>query len=138
MARALLIVDIQRDYFPDGAYPLVGAIEAAAVASDVLAGFRDRGEPVVHVQHAWDAPDAPFLKAGTTGAEIRPEVAPVDTETVLSKAEPNSFLGTGLQDVLQSQGIDHLMVIGMMSSMCVDATVRAALDLGYQVSVVPD
>lgn len=137
MARGLLIIDIQRDYFPDGAYPLVGAVDAARAAHDVLAGFRDRGEPIVHMQHVWDAPDAPFLGKGTVGGEIHPDVAPAGDELVLTKAEPNSFLGTGLQERLQALEIDDLIVIGMMSSMCVDATARAALDLGYPVSVVP-
>jgi nicotinamidase-related amidase len=131
MARALLIIDIQNDYFPGGAFPLVEPEAAAANAARVLAGFRAGGEPVVHLQHVSAEPDAPFFVAGTEGTEIHPSVAPAE-------GEPNGFLGTGLQDTLRSRDVDRLVVAGMMSSMCVDATVRAAADLGFTVEVVHD
>jgi nicotinamidase-related amidase len=138
MSRGLLIIDIQRDYFPGGAYPLVAPEAAAAAARRVLDAFRAGGEPIVHLQHVWDAEDAAFMKPGTDGVEIHPDVAPADGEPVIEKAEPNGFLGTGLEDELRGRGIDELVVAGMMSSMCVDATVRAAADLGFSVTVVHD
>ncbi|GAA2452393.1 cysteine hydrolase family protein [Agromyces soli] len=145
MTRTLLIIDIQQDYFPGGRHPLVGPEAAAERAAEVLAAWRERGEPVVHIQHVWDAPDAAFFQPGTPGVEIHPSVAPRDGETLLTKALPNAFLGTGLERVLREQhaataaeGAPQLVVMGMMSSMCVDATVRAAADLGFQVTVVHD
>ena len=138
MARGLLIVDIQRDYFPGGAHPLVEPEAAAEAAQRVLEAFRSGGEPIVHVQHVWDSPDATFMRPGTDGVEIHPAVAPADGEPVIEKAAPNSFVGTGLEDELRSRGIDELVVAGMMSSMCVDATVRAAVDLGFGATVVHD
>jgi nicotinamidase-related amidase len=138
MARGLLIIDIQRDYFPGGANPLVGPEAAAATAARVLAAFRAGGEPIVHLQHVWDAPDATFMRPGTEGVEIHPQVAPADGELVLTKAEPNGFVGTALADELRIRGIDELVVAGMMTSMCVDATVRAAVDLGFTATVVHD
>jgi nicotinamidase-related amidase len=138
MSRALLIIDIQRDYFPGGAYPLVGPEPAAAAAGRVLETFRAGGEPVLHLQHVWDAEDATFMRPGTEGVEIHPSVAPAAGEPVLPKGEPNGFLGTPLERELRERGIDELVVAGMMSSMCVDATVRAAADLGFSVTVVHD
>jgi nicotinamidase-related amidase len=70
--------------------------------------------------------------------EIHASVTPVEGEDVITKAYPNSFRETSLEETLKSQGVDHLVVAGMMTSMCVDATVRAANDLGYQVTVVAD
>lgn len=64
MARALVIVDIQNDYFPGGRCELVGPEQAAERASAVLAGFRERGEPVFHVQHLWEGDDAEYLSRG--------------------------------------------------------------------------
>jgi nicotinamidase-related amidase len=136
--RGLLIIDIQRDYFPGGAYPLVEPEAAANAARDALAAFRAGGEPVVHMQHIWDAPDAPFFKKGTAGTEIHPLVAPAEGETVITKDEANSFLGTNLEEHLRGAGIDELVVAGMMSSMCVDATVRAGADLGFGMTVIHD
>jgi nicotinamidase-related amidase len=138
MSRALVIVDIQNDYFPGGAHPLVGPEAAAAAARKVLDASRDRGEAVVHVQHVWDAADASFMRPGTEGVEIHESVAPHEGEPVVQKAHPNAFLDTTLEQELRSRGIDQLVVCGMMTSMCVDATVRAAVDLGFETTVVHD
>jgi nicotinamidase-related amidase len=137
-SRTLLIVDIQRDYFPGGAYPLVEPEAAAASARRVLDAFREAGDPVIHIRHVWDAPDAEFMRPGTPGIEIHPDVSPQDGEPVLEKSNPNAFLDTELEETLGERGAKELVVAGMMSSMCVDATVRAAADLGYSVAVVYD
>ncbi|MGZ4167042.1 MAG: cysteine hydrolase family protein [Solirubrobacteraceae bacterium] len=138
MARGLLIIDIQRDYFPGGAYPLVDPEAAAETARRLLDAFRATGEPIIHLKHIWDAPDAAFMRPGTEGAEIHPLVAPADGELVIDKEQPNGFIGTGLADALSARGVDALVVTGMMSSMCVDATVRAAVDQGLTATVVHD
>jgi nicotinamidase-related amidase len=137
-SRTLLIIDIQRDYFPGGAYPLVEPEAAAESARRVLDRFRESGDPVIHMKHVWDAPEAEFMRPGTEGVEIHPAVAPAEGELVLEKASPNSFLDTGLEDELRERGTEDLVVAGMMSSMCVDATVRAAADLGFSPTVVHD
>ena len=138
MSRALLLIDIQRDYFVDGRHPLVGSDGAADAASSVLAGFRARSEPIVHVQHSWDEPEAAYLKPGTPGFAHDDRVAPAGDEPVVVKQTPNAFIGTDLEQRLRGDGIDQLVVAGMMTSMCVDATVRAAVDLGFGVTVVGD
>lgn len=144
MTRTLIIIDIQQDYFPGGRHPLVGPEAAAAAAARLLAGWRAEGAPVVHVQHVWDAPDAAFFQPGTPGIEIHPLVAPQDNEPVVTKTNPNAFLETDLDARLRALAAEtpeepfELVVAGMMSSMCVDATVRAAADLGYTVTVAHD
>lgn len=138
MSRALVIVDIQNDYFPGGAHPLVGPEAAASAARKVLEDYRGRGEAVVHVQHVWDEADASFMRPGTAGVEIHESVAPHEGEPVVRKEHPNAFLDTTLEQELRDRGVDHLVVCGMMTSMCVDATVRAAVDLGFQATVVHD
>jgi nicotinamidase-related amidase len=138
MARGLLLIDIQRDYFPGGAYPLVDSDAAADRAAILLSGFRERGDPVIHVQHIWDADDAVFFRPGTPGVEHDPRVAPAEGETLIVKEMPNAFRGTELEENLRSRSIDELVVAGMMTSMCVDASVRAGVDLGFQITVVGD
>jgi nicotinamidase-related amidase len=140
MTRALLIIDIQLDYFPGGRNPLAEPDAAAAAAARLLAAWRERGAPVVHVQHIWDAPDAEYFQPGTPGIEIHPSVAPRADETLVTKSEPNAFLGTRLDAHLRGLAAEpvELVVAGMMSSMCVDATVRAAADLGFEVTVAHD
>lgn len=138
MTRALVLIDIQRDYFPGGAFPLVEPEAAATAARTVLDAFRASGERVVHVVHVSTGPDATFFRPGTPGVDPHPLVEPLDGETVLEKHRPNSFIGTGLQAVLDADGVTELVIVGMMSSMCVDSTTRAAQELGFACTVVAD
>lgn len=138
MTRLLLLIDIQRDYFPGGRHPLVGTDAAAEAAARLLGAFRTAGERVVHVQHVSRETEASFFSPGTPGVEFDARVAPDGEEHVVVKHEPNAFLGTGLEALLRAADPDEVVVAGMMSSMCVDATVRAASDLGFSVAVAED
>ncbi len=137
MSRALVIVGIQRDYFPGGNMPLHEPEAAAAKAGQVLETFRAAGDPIVHVQHLSPAGEG-FLEEGSEGAEIMAPVTPQDGETLITKRAPNSFLGTDLEQHLRGLGVDEVVVTGMMTSMCVDATTRAGADLGFKMTLVPD
>lgn len=138
MTNTLLLVDIQRDYFPGGAHPLVEPEAAAEAAHAVLEAWRGSGRPIIHMQHVWEGPDAVFMRPGTDGVQIHPLVAPEAGEQVLTKDRPNSFLNTPLLERLREAGTSELTVVGMMSNLCVDATVRAGSDLGFDVTVVHD
>jgi len=138
MNTALLIVDIQRDYFSGGKMELVGTEKASEQAGRMLAFFRERKLPVFHVQHVSTRPDAAFFLPDTEGVSIHDSVAPLSDEIVIRKHFPNSFRDTGLQDILQKKEIQRLIICGMMSHMCIDATVRAAFDHGYTCIVVHD
>lgn len=138
MKTALLIIDIQNDYFPGGANELVNSQEASLKAKQLLESSRQKGLPVIHIKHLSVRPGAGFFVPGTKGAEIHENVLPIDNEIVFIKNYPNSFRETGLQSHLQQLGIEHLVIAGMMSHMCVDATARAAKDLGYTISIAND
>ena len=135
---ALVIIDIQNDYFPGGAMELEGAQAAGAKAGAALEKFRKEGIPVFHVRHLSTRPGATFFLPGTPGAEIHASVQPREGELVVEKNFPNSFRGTALQNHLDKHKIKNLVVAGMMTHMCVDATVRAAADLGYKVTLLAD
>jgi nicotinamidase-related amidase len=134
----LLIIDLQADYFPGGKMVLDGADAAAARAREVLDAFRAKRLPVFHVKHLSVRPGAGFFVPGTAGVEIHPGVTPAAGEPVIEKNFPNSFRGTTLKAQLQNAGIGHLVVAGMMTHMCVDASVRAAFDDGYRVTLLAD
>jgi nicotinamidase-related amidase len=136
--RALVIIDIQNDYFPGGAMELEGADAAVARAAQALGRFRKDQLPIVHVRHLSVRPGSTFFIPGTRGAEIHAAVAPKPGETVIEKNFPNSFRATGLQKHLENAGVKNLVVAGMMTHMCVDATVRQAADLGYAVTLLGD
>lgn len=138
MKQALLIIDIQNDYFPGGAMELEGSPQAGAGAGKLLAAFRRAALPVIHIQHLSTRPGASFFLPGTQGVEIHPSVAPADGETVFQKNFPNSFRETPLLDHLRQQQITQLVIAGMMTQMCIDTTTRAAADLGFQCVLAHD
>ncbi|MDO5620395.1 MAG: cysteine hydrolase family protein [Paracoccus sp. (in: a-proteobacteria)] len=136
MKRAILVVDIQKEYFPGGNYPLVGIEAAAANAARVIADARSRGDLVVHVRHEF--PQGPIFIPGTPGVESHETVAPAAGEPVVTKNRVNSFRDTGLEAILRDHGVELVAVIGAMSHMCVDAAVRAANDLGFSTTTIHD
>lgn len=136
--RAVVVVDIQNDYFPGGKYELSGMEDAAANAARVIAAARERGDRVIHVQHIFPSADAPFFTPDSEGARINPAVAPREGEPLVVKNHPNPFLKTDLKQVLDREGIEDVVIVGAMSHMCIDATARAASDLGYRTTVVQD
>ncbi|MFK8252361.1 cysteine hydrolase family protein [Ancylobacter terrae] len=136
--RALVLIDLQNDYFPDGKWPLVDIEAAGARAARILAAARAAGDLVVHVRHEQTGPDAPFFVAGSAGAQTHPMVRAEPGEAVIVKNEVNAFKATGLKDVLDGADITRITLVGAMSHMCVDAAARAASDLGYTVTVVHD
>jgi nicotinamidase-related amidase len=136
--RALVIIDIQNDYFPGGKMELEGSDAAAANAGRALERFRREQLPIVHVRHLSVRPGSTFFIPGTAGAEIHERVRPQAAERVIEKNFPNSFRGTDLERVLKDAGAKELVVAGMMTHMCVDASVRQAADLGYKVTLLAD
>jgi nicotinamidase-related amidase len=138
MSAGLLLIDIQNDYFIGGKMELQGSSEAARMAGRLLAFFRQHQWPIVHIQHLSIRPGATFFIPGTPGADIHSLVKPLPDEIVIQKHYPNSFRETILLAHLQQLEIQHLVVAGMMTHMCVDATVRAATDYGYECRIVQD
>ena len=138
MDKALLLVDIQRDYFPGGRMELVGALAASQAAQTLLHHFRATGWPIIHIQHISLQKGATFFLPDTEGSYIHENVEPLPGEVILRKHTPNSFLGTDLNEHLLSLRAKEIVICGMMSHMCIDATVRAAFDQGYACLVPHD
>jgi nicotinamidase-related amidase len=134
--RAVVVIDLQNEYWPDGNLPLENIEGAAANAARVISHAREAGDLVVNVRH--EMPGAPVFVPGSEGAEINDVVAPAEGEPVITKNFPNSFRDTGLKELLDEKGIEDVVVVGAMSHMCVDATVRAANDFGYRTVTVHD
>lgn len=138
MNQALQIIDIQNDYFDNGAMTLVGAEKACDNARLMLDKFRSENFPVVHVQHLATRPTATFFLPNTFGVEIHKNMQPMEQEKIITKHYPNSFRKTELLDYLKSKSITDLVICGMMTHMCVDATTRAAKDFGFNCVVIGD
>lgn len=136
---ALIVIDVQAFYFPEGMVPLSEPEAAASQTARVIAAFRAAKRPVIHVQHLPKGVDTPD-PTGIAEQQYRiyPEVLPREGETVIGKHHANSFRDTELLAILQKQGIKKLVVTGMQTHMCVEAAVRAAADYGFDVTVVHD
>lgn len=138
MTTALIIIDIQNDYFDGGSNTLSGSYKAAKNARMILDDFRSKGLPIVHIQHLATRPTSTFFLPGTLGADIFADVQPFDNEKLIVKHYPNSFRDTDLFEYLQLMDVNHLVICGMMTHMCVDATTRAAKDFGFECTVIGD
>ena len=138
MKTALLLIDIQNDYFPGGKMELESPVEAAEKANELLQCFRDHSMPTVHIQHVSLSPDATFFISGDRGTDINDITAHYEGEPLVQKHYPNSFRETNLLELLHEWDIERIIITGMMTHMCVDATARAAADLGFKVMVAED
>jgi len=136
MKTALLLIDIQNDYFAGGRNPLVNAEQAADHAARALTFFRSKNLPIFHIQHISLQDGAAFFLPDTNGCKIYQSVLPEQGESVIIKHTPDSFSQTDLHERLTAQNIKRLYICGMMSHMCIDTSVRAAKLLGYSVCVL--
>lgn len=138
METALIIIDIQNDYFDNGNMPLINAENASLNAKKILEKFRAEFSLIVHIQHVAIRSDATFFIPETKGCEIHESVKPFDLEEIIVKHYPNSFRETDLLDYLKSRDITDLVICGMMTHMCIDATTRAAKDFGFNCTLIGD
>jgi len=134
----LVLIDLQNDYFPGGRMELEGPLEAAAQASHLLDLFREHGWSTIHIQHISTRPGATFFLPDTEGMDFHPSIAPLPNETVITKHFPNSFRETVLLETLKGLRAEQLVMCGMMTHMCVDASVRAAADYGFPLWLAAD
>ena len=138
MKKALLIIDVQNDYFEGGRSELYNPLVALRNIEKTLDAFRKKELPVIHVQHINTREGATFFLPDTDGALIHANLAPLENEYLVVKHVPNSFLGTKLLDILKENDIKEIVVCGMMSHMCIDTTVRACMDYGITVTLLED
>src|ERR1700754_1737212 len=139
--RALIVIDIQNDYFPsyDGAkWPLVGMEAASAKAARVIQASRAAQDLIINIRHEFLSADAPFFLPGSQGAAIHEIARPAAGEPVITKNHTNSFRDTHLKETLDAHRIEQVVLVGAMVQNCIDAATRAAFDYGYAVTVIHD
>ena len=135
-SSALLIIDVQKGLDQ----PNLGQRnnpQAEAQMARLLAAWRHRQAPVIHIRHCSTEPDSP-LRPELPGNAFKDEVMPVDGEPVFEKTVNSAFIDTGLEQYLHSAAISQLVIIGLTTDHCISATTRMASDLGFQVTLVSD
>ena len=139
--RALIVIDLQNDYFLEGKFPLwnTDATLENTVAS--IAKARTKNIPVILVQHVADASkgNAPFFNEGTIGVEIHSRILAAAPEGVLvTKAFADSFHNTNLEETLSKLGVEELLICGMMTQNCVTHTATPKVAEKYLVKILTD
>jgi len=135
MNKALIVVDMQNDYYIGGKNELTGIKEALDNIVKLINKAHKAGEEVIFIQHIAKK-DAPFFAEGSDGAKLHKDLPIQSQDSIIVKHYPNSFRETNLHQLLQSKNITHLTICGAMTHMCIDTTVRAAFDLGYKINLV--
>lgn len=126
----LLIVDVQKALIQDGPHHKDAFL---ADLQQLLIAARESGIETVYIQH--DGGKGDELEAGTEGFAVASEVSPRSGEKVIVKTRNSAFLDTPLQEYLDGKNIDTLILCGMQTEYCIDATCKSALERGYTVIV---
>ncbi|MEN4950577.1 nicotinamidase-related amidase [Stenotrophomonas rhizophila] len=136
MKTALIVVDIQNDYFAGGRFPLEKSEQALAAALHAIAQARQAGELVVGIQHIAPS-DGPFMAAGTQGAELHPAIAEaLEGCPVIEKHQADSFLGTALGETLAARNVSAIRLVGMMTQHCITHTALSPEAAGVDVTII--
>ncbi len=135
--RALLVIDVQNEYF-SGKLPVTYPANSLPNILRAMDAARNAGLPVVVIQHAAPQPDSAVFRKGSHEWELLPDVAARPRDVLIAKSLPGSFTGTELETWLRSRGIDTVVIAGYMTQMCCDTTARQACHLGLSVEFLSD
>ena len=141
MKKALLLIDLQNDYFPGGLFPLWNTEATLTTLIESIKRAQAAGVEVIHIQHIANPQSgiAPFFNKGTSGADIHPVIlATAPNAPVIVKEYADSFHETGLEELLSARGVSELLVCGMMTQNCVTHTAISKTAEKYKVSILPD
>lgn len=136
-AKALIVIDVQNDYFKKGTMPLFGMDEALEQTNKLISYAREKGHQIYFIQHIALKKEATFFRPNTTGVQLHAQLD-IQNDRIIEKNYPNSFRETSLHHELQNNGIKELIICGAMTHMCIDTSVRAGFDLGYNITLSQD
>lgn len=138
MSRALIVIDIQNDYFPSGNYPQWHTDIVLSSTLNAINVAKENKIPVILVQHIAQG-SSPFFSAGSEGALLHTDILAAATDApVIIKQHADSFLNTNLQSELSKRQISELIICGMMTQNCVTHTALSEVASTYKVTVVSD
>ncbi len=137
MKKALIVIDMQNDYFADGKMELVGIDEALRNTLRLIEFAKEQKYEIFFIQHIALKENASFFLPKSEGVELH-RALHIQDGSIIQKHYPNSFRETTLLQELKDKGIQNLIVCGAMTHMCVDTTVRAGFDLGFSIELIND
>lgn len=138
MKRALIVIDVQNEYFPGGALPITYPENNLPIILKAIDTANSKGIPVVVVQHTDPSENAAAYKKGTPTWALHKEVAKRHYDHYAEKNFPGSFTGTDLESWLRQNDVDTVTIVGYMTHICCDTTARQAFHLGFKVEFLSD
>lgn len=138
MKRALIVVDVQNEYFSGGALPITYPPKSFEHIKTAINEAQKVNMPIVLVQHTSLQVGAKAFVKGSLTWEFHDEIKQIKPEIYIEKNHASSFVGTDLNWRLRSLGIDTVAIIGYMTQNCCDATARDASQLGFTVEFLSD
>ncbi len=133
--KALLVIDVQNGMFQEG-NSVYKAERLLQNLKSLIAKARYAKTPIFYIQH--NAPVGKPLEYSTKGWEIHSEVTPNTEDIIIQKTTPDSFLNTSLEAELKKHRIEHLIIAGIQTEVCIDTTCRRAFSMDYKVSLASD
>jgi len=137
MKKALIIIDLQNDYFKDGNMELVDIDIVLNNTNKLIKYAREKEYKIYFIQHFSTKESATFFIPNTDGVKLHKDLD-IQNDIIIKKNYPNSFRDTVLHQELQKEQIKDLIICGAMTHMCIDTTVRAGFDLGYNITLIED
>ncbi|HEY3992378.1 MAG TPA: cysteine hydrolase family protein [Ktedonobacteraceae bacterium] len=137
MRRALLVIDVQNEYFTGKlpvSYPQ-GSLEQIIRAMNAA---HEANTPIVLIQHSAPQADSATFRRGSNAWELHPSITQQPHAVLIEKTLPGSFTGTQLEAWLRERDIETVVISGYMTQMCCDTTARQALHLGFGVEFLSD
>ncbi|MFZ2576508.1 MAG: cysteine hydrolase family protein [Lactococcus hircilactis] len=138
MKQALLVIDVQNDYFAGGKMVLEHPDLALEKINDLETFFLKEKLPVIYIQHLKRQKNANFFEIGTAGAALHDKLLCSKNSVIIEKQSPNSFFETELLATLKKLNVEQLVICGMMTAMCIDSTTRAAKEYGFSPILIED
>jgi nicotinamidase-related amidase len=135
--RALLVIDVQNEYFT-GKLPITYPARSLANVLCAMDAARDHGVLVVAIQHSSPQPNTAVFRKGSKEWELHVEVAARPHDVLIHKSLPGSFTGTELERWLRERDVETVVIAGYMTQMCCDTTARQAMHLGFGVEFLSD
>ena len=126
----LLVVDVQNALIKAHPYNEHRVIENIR---KLIFNARDKNKEVIYVRH--DDGKGTDLEKGTDGWQIYNNIAPNNSEIIIEKEYNSAFYKTGLRDYLESKAIDTIILVGLQTEYCIDATLKSAFDYGYKIII---
>ena len=137
-AQALLVIDPQNDYFPNGSYPLWNTGIVLEKMKQAIIAAKQKSIPVILIRHEGNE-NSPFFKPGTEGAEVHKEITALAPDApVIIKKFADSFEQTPLFGLLTELKISELLLCGMMTQNCITHTALSKMAEPYTISVIQD